>query len=223
MKVVLFGASGMIGQGALRECLNDSQVTGVLAVVRNTTGVKHGKLRELVHSDFSDLGPLGAQLSGYDACFFCLGTSSAGMNEAEYKVITYDYTLAAARTLLQRNPALTFIYISGAGADPTEQGRVMWARVRGKAENDLLKLSDKVYIIRPAVIEPLHGIEARQRWTRILYKVSSPLIPLLRAALPQYVTDTERLGRAMLNIARRGAGKHILHTADVNAIAQPCP
>ncbi|HUP88582.1 MAG TPA: NAD(P)H-binding protein [Longimicrobiales bacterium] len=219
MKVVLFGASGMIGQGALRECLNDPQVNEVLAVVRKPSGVKHAKLRELIHSDFTDYAAIGTQLNGYDACLFCLGTSSAGMSEAEYKVITYDYTLAAARILIQRNPALTFIYISGEGADPTEQGRVMWARVRGKAENDLLKLSDKVYIIRPAVIQPLHGIEARQRWTRILYKVTGPLIPLLRAALPRYVTDTERLGRAMLNIARRGASKRILHTPDVNAIA----
>ena len=219
MKVILFGATGMIGQGALRECLIDPDVTEVLAVVRQPTGQQHTKLRELVRKDFTDYSDITNELTGYDACFFCLGTSSAGMKEDAYRRITYDFTLAAAHAIVPRNPALTFIYISGEGADTTESGRIMWARVRGKTENDLLALpSEKVYIIRPAVIQPLHGIEARQRWTRVLYKVTAPLLPVLRALAPKYVTDTERLGRAMLLIAKQGAPKHILYTPDVNAL-----
>lgn len=220
MKVILFGSTGMIGQGALRECLLDSGVTEVLAVVRKPTGQQHPKLRELVHANFTDYGDLAHQLTGYDACFFCLGTSSAGMSEADYRRITHDFTLAAARVVLESNPAMTFIYISGEGADSTESSRVMWARVRGRTENDLFALPYKnVYAIRPAVIQPLDGIEARQTWTRLLYKAARPLVPVLGAVFPQYLTDTRRLGKAMLLIARDGAAGCVLHTSDVNALA----
>lgn len=209
----------MIGQGALRECLLDPRVAEVLAVVRKPTGQQHAKLRELVHADFTNYSDVAPQLAGYDACFFCLGTSSAGMSEPDYRRITYDFTMAAARAVLERNPALTFIYISGEGADSTEQGRIMWARVRGKLENDLFKLPNKnVYVIRPAVIRPMHGIEARQRWTRLLYKVTAPLLPMVAKLAPRYVTDTEKLGRAMVRIAANGAPKRVLDTTDVNAI-----
>ena len=209
----------MIGQGALRECLLDPRVAEVLAVVRKPTGQQHAKLRELVHTDFTNYSDVAPQLAGYDACFFCLGTSSAGMSEADYRRITYDFTMAAARAVLERNPDLTFIYISGEGADSTEQGRIMWARVRGKLENDLFKLPNKnVYVIRPAVIRPMHGIEARQRWTRLLYKVTAPLLPMVAKLAPRYVTDTERLGRTMVRIAANGAPKRVLDTTDVNAI-----
>lgn len=219
MKVILFGSTGMIGQGALRECLLDPHVTEVLAVVRKPTGQTHSKLRELIHADFTNYGDVAPQLTGYDACFFCLGTSSAGMNESAYRRITYDFTMAAARTVLERNPDLTFVYISGEGADSTEQGRVMWARVRGQLENDLFKLPYKnTYVIRPAVIRPMHGIEARQRWTRLLYKATAPILPMLGKLAPAYVTDTERLGRTMLRVAAHGAPKRVLSTTDVNAI-----
>jgi uncharacterized protein YbjT (DUF2867 family) len=219
MKVILFGATGMIGQGALRECLLAPDVTEVLAVVRKLTGIVNAKLRELIHADFADYAAVADKLVGYDACFFCLGTSSAGMSEPDYRRITYDYTLAAAHAIVPRNPSLTFVYISGEGADSTEKGRIMWARVRGKTENDLLALpSEKVYILRPAVIQPLDGIEARQRWTRLLYKVTAPLLPVLKAVAPKYVTDTGRLGRAVLELARHGAPKRILYTPDINAL-----
>lgn len=212
----------MIGQGALRECLQDPGVHEVLAVVRNPGLPAHPKLRELVHKDFLHYDDVASQFAGYDACFFCLGTSSAGMKEDEYKRITHDFTLAAAEAILAQNPSATFIYISGEGADSTEHGRIMWARVRGKTENDLFALPYKnTYVIRPAVIQPLHGIEARQQWIRVLYKVTRPLLPLLRAVAPRYVTDTERLGRAMLVIARKGAPKRILYTPDVNALVAP--
>jgi uncharacterized protein YbjT (DUF2867 family) len=219
MKVILFGSTGMIGQGALRECLLDPAVDEVLAIVRKPGGQTHAKLRELVHTDFTDYTSIAPRLAGYDAGFFCLGTSSVGKSEAEYRVITYDFTLAAARALLAQNPRLTFIYISGEGADQTEKGSVMWARVRGKTENDLLALSDNVYVIRPAVIQPLHGIEARQRWTRVLYKVTAPLLPALRKLLPNYVTTTEELGRVMIDIAKRGSPKRVLTTSDLRTSA----
>jgi uncharacterized protein YbjT (DUF2867 family) len=215
MKVILFGSTGMIGQGALRECLLDPAVDEVLAIVRKPAAQTHAKLRELVHSDFTDYTRVAPQLAGYDAAFFCLGTSSVGKSEAEYRVITYDFTLAAARALLAQNPRLSFIYISGEGADQTEKGRVMWARVRGKTENDLLALSSNVYVIRPAVIQPMHGVEARQRWTRLLYKATAPLLPALRKVLPNYVTTTEELGRVMLDIAKRGSQKRVLTTSDL--------
>ena len=221
MKIILFGSTGMIGQGALRECQRDAGVTQILTVVRRPSQQKHPKTRELLHTDFTDYSACTDAFTGYDACFFCLGTSSAGMKEDDYRRIRHDYTLAAARALLPLNPRMTFVYISGEGADSTEHGRVMWARVRGKTENDLFALSpSNVYVIRPAVIQPLDGIEARQRWTRILYKATSPLMPLLRAIAPRYVTDTTRLGRAMLAIARHGARDHILYTPDVNALAR---
>lgn len=219
MKVILFGSTGMIGQGALRECLGDPAVEEVLAIVRRPTGNQHAKLRELVHTDFTDYTAIAPALAGYDAAFFCLGTSSVGKSEDEYRRITYDFTLAAARALLAQNPGLTFIYISGEGADSTGKGSVMWARVRGKAENDLLALSDKVYVIRPAVIQPMHGIVPRERWTRVLYKVTAPVLPLFGRLMPKYFTTTEKLGRALLAIAKHGAPKRILSTLDLGTLA----
>jgi uncharacterized protein YbjT (DUF2867 family) len=220
MKVILFGATGMVGQGVLRECLLCPDVGSVLTVGRSETGQRHSKLREITHTDFTDFTPLAHELAGYDACFFCLGASSAGMSEADYTRLTYDFTLAAASVLAALNPGMTFIYVSGAGTDSTERGRSMWARVKGRTENALLKLPFKAaYLFRPAAIQPLHGIVSKTRLYRVSYAVAGPFLPLLKALLPGTVTTTERIGRAMINAAKLGAPKHVLETRDINALA----
>ncbi|HUE22237.1 MAG TPA: hypothetical protein VMQ86_11185 [Bryobacteraceae bacterium] len=221
MNVVLFGASGMVGQGVLRECLLDSDVQSVLSIGRSATGRRDPKLRELVHRDFLDFSSIENQLSGFDACFFCLGVSSVGMKEADYRHITYDFTLAAARPLASLNPGMTFVYVSGTGTDSSEQGRTMWARVKGKTENDLLRLPFKAaYMFRPGVIVPLHGIKSKTKLVRISYAVMGPLLPLLRAAFPKYVTTTEQVGRAMIQVAKHGAPKVLLENPDINELAR---
>jgi uncharacterized protein YbjT (DUF2867 family) len=217
MNVVLFGATGMVGQGVLRECLLDPEVRSVLSIGRSATGQQHPKLRELVHTDFLNYSSIENQLSGFDACFFCLGVSSAGMPEDRYKKLTYDITLAAARTLARLNPAMTFIYVSGMGTDSSERGRSMWARVKGKTENDLLRLPFKAaYMIRPAVIVPLDGIKSKTKVYQLFYSVLGPLLPLLNGRFPKYVTTTRQLGRAMIKVARYGAPKPVLENVDIN-------
>ncbi len=219
MKVMLFGATGMVGKGVLRECLNDPAVERVLAVGRHPTGEQHGKLRELILPDVADLSGKEADLAGWDACFFCLGVSSAGMSEEQYRKVTYDLTLAVARTLVFINPAMTFTYVSGMGTDSTERGRVMWARVKGKTENDLLRLGFKAaYMFRPGFIIPLHGIKSRTTWTRIFYMVTAPLQPVFKALFPRMATTTEQLGRAMLAVATKGYLRHVLDTKDINGL-----
>jgi uncharacterized protein YbjT (DUF2867 family) len=217
MKVLLFGASGMVGQGVLRECLNDPAVETVLSIVRSPTGQHHEKLREIVHADFFNFSSIAEEMATCDACFFCLGVSSAGMTEENYRRTTYDITLAAAETLVQRKLAATFLYISGAGTDSTERGRTMWARVKGATENALLCLPFKaVYIFRPGVIIPLHGIRSRTRVYQTFYTLATPILPLLKGRFPKYVTTTEQLGRAMIHAAQNGAPKQILESADIN-------
>lgn len=217
VKVILFGASGMVGQGVLRECLLDADVERVLSIVRAPTGKGAPKLRELVHKDFFDFSGIESDFLGYDACFFCLGVSSAGMKEADYRRVTYDITLAAARVLAGLNPAMTFIYVSGLGTDSSERGRTMWARVKGKTENDLLRLPFKAAdMFRPGGIVPLHGVRSKTRLYQGLLTVFGPLMPLLYRLFPQYVTTTEQMGRAMLKAAKQGAPKAILETADIN-------
>jgi uncharacterized protein YbjT (DUF2867 family) len=220
MKAVIFGATGMVGQGVLRECLLDPGVEQVLSVVRKPTGQSDAKLRELVHGDFMDFSGIESELSGYDACFFCLGVSSARMTEAEYTRVTYDVTMAAARTLAKASPGMTFEYISGTGTDSSEKGRVMWARVKGKTENALLALPFRAaYMFRPGFIQPLHGIRSKTRAYQIFYAVTKPLLPAFRAAFPQHVTTTERLGRAMIAVARHGYPKKVLEMKDINSVA----
>ncbi|AKF86156.1 NAD(P)H-binding [Myxococcus fulvus] len=220
MKVVLFGATGMVGQGVLRECLLAPDVEQVLVVVRAPTGRRHEKLREVIHQDFMDYGALEASLQGHDACFFCLGVSSAGMGEQAYSRVTYDVTLAAARVLSRLNPTMTFIYVSGAGTDGTEQGRAMWARVKGRTENALLRLPFRAaYMFRPGFIQPLHGIVSRTRLYRSLYAVLGPLYPVFKRLAPRFVTTTEAVGLAMLEVARSGAPKQVLENDDINALA----
>jgi uncharacterized protein YbjT (DUF2867 family) len=219
MKVILFGATGMVGQGCLRECLIDPEVETVLAVGRSPTGVQHAKLREIVHDNFLDFSAIESQIAGYDACFFCLGVSSVGMSEERYRHLTYDLTLAAATPLAKLNPGMVFVYVTGQGTDSTEQGRLMWARIKGKTENDLLKLPFKAaYMFRPAGIQPLHGVKSRTAWVQAIYVVASPLLTWLNRAAPRYMTTTEQVGRAMIKVARDGYPKPVLESEDINRV-----
>ena len=221
MKVLLLGATGMVGQGVLRECLLDPEVEHVLSIVRAPSGTVHEKLRERVHGDFFDWSALEPELGGFDACFFCLGVSSAGMKEADYQRVTYDLTLAAAKVLARANPGMVFVYVSGAGTDSSEKGRSMWARVKGKTENALRELPFKaVYLFRPGFIQPLHGIKSKTRMYRALYVVAAPITPLVRAIAPGAVTTTEKVGRAMLAVAKRGAPAQVIANRDINALAE---
>jgi uncharacterized protein YbjT (DUF2867 family) len=220
MRVILFGASGMVGQGVLRECLLDPDVRAVLSIGRSATGQTHAKLREVAHADFTDFAPIAGELTGYDACFFCLGISSAGMKEAEYHHITYDFTLAAAQVLAQHDPEMTFIYVSGTGTDSSEKGRTMWARVKGATENALLRLPFKAaYMFRPGAIQPLHGITSKTRLYRAAYVVMAPMWPVLRAVFPRSTITTEQVGRAMLAVAKRGADKRLIENVDIARLA----
>jgi uncharacterized protein YbjT (DUF2867 family) len=219
MKVILFGASGMVGQGVLRECLVDPGVTSVLSVGRGPSGQQHAKLREIVHGNFTDFSTIETELSGYDACFFCLGVSSLGMDAERYRHLTYDITMAAATTLARLNPGMVFTYVTGRGTDSTEQGSLMWARVKGKTENDLLKLPFKAsYMFRPAGIQPLHGVRSKTGWINAVYAVTAPLLSYLVHARPGIMTTSERLGRAMIKVAREGYPRPILESEDINAI-----
>ena len=210
----------MVGQAVLRECLLDPEVERVVSIVRRATGAQHPKLREVVHADFHDFTSIAPQLTGVDACLFTLGVTSAGMSEQEYRRVTYDITMAAATMLLRLNPQLTFVFVSGAGTDSTERGRVMWARVKGAAENALLRMPFKgAYMFRPAAIQPLHGIRSRTTSYRIAYTVMSPVLPLLRRLFPQYLTTTETLGRAMIEVAKHGAPKQVLESKEINELA----
>jgi uncharacterized protein YbjT (DUF2867 family) len=221
MRVIIFGATGMIGQGVLRECLLDPGVERVLAVGRSATGQEHEKLRELVQADLTDYSRVGEEFSGYDACFFCLGASSAGMSEADYRRVTYDIAVAAARALVEKNASMTFIFVSGAGTDGTGRSRTLWARVKGDAENAILALPFKgKYAFRPALVRPMHGITSRTRSYRILYATLDPLFPLLRALFPRHVTTTENIARAMLRVARNGAPQAVLENDDINIAAE---
>lgn len=217
MKVILFGATGMVGQGCLRECLLDASIERVLVVGRSPTGQHHAKLREILHHDFFDFSAIEAELSGYDACFFCLGVSSVGMDAERYRHLTYDLTMAAATTLARLNPGMVFIYVTGRGTDSTEQGSLMWARVKGKTENDLLKLPFKAaYMFRPAGIQPLHGVRSKTAWLQAIYVVASPLLTRLARTAPKYMTTSERVGRAMIAVARDGYRRPVLESEDIN-------
>jgi uncharacterized protein YbjT (DUF2867 family) len=221
MTILLFGATGMIGQGVLRECLRDERVGSVIAVGRAPLGLTHAKLRVLVHRDFTDFSNLAGEFGAVDACFFCLGVTSAGKGEDEYRRITYDYTLAAARAL-PHAPSLTFVYVSGEGTDSSENGRAMWARVKGRTENDLLAMPFRAFMFRPAYIQPLHGVVSRTAWYRWLYAGMSWLYPLLVRLIPRHVTTTENMGRAMLAVASGDwTGGRILHSPEINRAAQP--
>lgn len=221
MKVLIFGATGMVGQGVLRECLQAEDVTLVQTVGRTATGQQHAKLRELEHRDMFDYCAVESALQGFDACFYCIGVTSSGTDEAQYTRLTFDLALAAANTLARLNPQMTFVYVSGAGADSSETSRTMWKRVRGRLENALQRLPfTAVYVLRPGLIQPLHGIRSKTGAYRWFYSLSRPLLPLLRAVLPDMVLSTTIMGRAMLALARRGAPKAVLESADIAALGR---
>lgn len=220
MKILIFGATGMVGQGVLRECLEDSRVESVLVVGRSSVRLTDPKIREILHVDFLDFKPIQSQLAGYDACFFCLGASAAGKSEDDYRRLTYDVTLAAAEALVAVNPNLTFCYVSGEGTDSTEHGRAMWARVKGRTENALLRMPFKAaYMFRPGYIQPLKGVRSKTGWYQAIYNIAGPLYPLLRRLVPRYVTTTVNVGRAMIDVAANGSSLKILTTKDINRVA----
>lgn len=222
----------MVGHGVLCECLRDPGVRLVQTIGRTRiprfsrslrevgpSGPPHPKLRELLHQDLWNFSAVDASLSGFDACFFCLGVSAAKVSAEEYERVTYGITLAAAETLARLNPKMTFVYVSGAGTDSSEQGRTMWARVKGKTENALLRLPFKgAYMFRPGIIEPVHGAKSKTRLYRVFYGISKPVLPLLRWLFPNYVLTTDELGLAMLKVARTGAPKNILESRDIRAL-----
>ncbi len=220
MKVILFGASGMVGQGALRECLLDPEVEAVLAIGRSPSGQAHPKLRELLQQDVTDLSLVEHELADYDACLFCLGVSAVGKSEEEYRRITYDLTLQVARSLERLNPKMTFVYVSGGGTDATEKGFEMWARVKGATENALLAMPfERAYMLRPGFVRPLHGVPTKKRWYGALSTLVGPLYPALKRLLPSYVTTTEELGQAMLALVKGGSRERVLENRDIATLA----
>jgi uncharacterized protein YbjT (DUF2867 family) len=215
-KVIIFGATGMVGQGVLRECLLDPGITRLVTVGRSAPAQEDPKLRKLIHPASSGYESLEAELSGLDACFFCLGVSSNGMKEEDYRRITYDYTLAPAQTLARLNPAMVFIYVSGAGTDSTEQRSTMWARVKGATENALCRLPFRaVYLFRPGMIQPLHGIRSKTRLYDAIYTVFGFLMPMLRRLFPRSIVTTEQVGVAMIRIARAAPPTQILGPSEI--------
>jgi uncharacterized protein YbjT (DUF2867 family) len=220
VNVLIFGATGMVGQGVLRECLAAADVGKVLTVGRTPTGVRHPKLQELVHAEMWDYANVEDDLKDFDACFFCIGVTSSTMNEEQYTHLTYDLTMAVASTLARLNPRMVFVYVSGAGADNSETSRVMWQRVRGKTENALLKLPFRgVYIFRPGMIQPV-GVKSKTTAYRWFYALTKPLLPLLRAMLPDQILSTPQVGQAMLAAVRNGAQKRVLESPDINALSK---
>ncbi len=217
MNVIVFGATGMVGEGVLQTALRDAQVEQVLVVGRRSCGVQHPKLTEIVHGDFFDFSPVAHQLKGYDACFFCLGVSSVGMSEADYRRTTYDLTMHVANTLAALNPGMTFCYVSGMGTDSTEQGRLMWARVKGKTENDLRKLPFRaVYCFRPGFIRPMEGMRNTLRLVRLL----GWTYPLWKRVAPGSVCTLEEVGRAMIRVVQRGYAMPIVESRDIVRLAE---
>jgi uncharacterized protein YbjT (DUF2867 family) len=220
MRVIVVGASGMVGQGVLRECLLDPGVERALTVGRRPLDKSDPKLVDRVVLDLTDLSSIEADLAGYDACFFCLGVTSVGMTEEAYRKVTYDITAAFARTLARTSPGMTFVFVSGRGTDETEKGPTMWARVKGAAENVVKNAGFKAaYMFRPGLIQPLHGITSRTRAYRVAYVLLWPIVSLMKLLSPRAVTTTENIGRAMLEAARRGAPKPTLENGDINDLA----
>jgi hypothetical protein len=220
-KVIITGATGMVGKGIMLECFDHESISEVLIIGRNPIGMSHPKLKELIHKDFSDFSPVAEQLAGYDACFFSLGISAAGLKEAEYKRITYDFTLALAKVLVKQNPEMTFNYVSGQGTDSTEKGRMMWARVKGKTENDLLNLGFKqAFMFRPGMIIPLRGIKSRTKSYQFIYDYFMWLVKLIKVLSPNSVVNTTQIGHAMINSMLKGYSEKILTSKDIITLSK---
>jgi len=212
---IITGATGMVGEGVLHECLKHPDVTSVLVINRKQCGVEHPKLKEIILKDFFNVNEIENQLSGYNACFFCSGVSSVGMNADEYSRITYDLTINFAKELARLNPDMTFCYVSGAGTDSSEKGRIKWARIKGKTENDLLILSFKAaYMYRPAFIQPIIGLKN----TYTIYKLLSPVITLLKKLLPAFICSLEELGLSMINVVKFGHAQKIIENKDISGL-----
>lgn len=217
VKLVITGVTGMVGEGVLHECLLSDEVSEVLVINRKPCGINNPKLKEVIHKDFYNLSPVKEQLKGYDGCLFCLGTTSIGKSEAEFAKITYTLTMHFAQTLAEQNSDMTFCYISGAGTDTSEKGKTMWARVKGKTENDLSKLPFKaVYLFRPGMLRPTKGMKN----TLSYYKYVTWMYPLLRAVFPRFVSTLAELGQAMLKAVTQGYEKNILEVKDIVALAK---
>ncbi|OLS40041.1 epimerase [Bacillus sp. MRMR6] len=217
MKVILFGATGMVGQSVLRECLLDVEVQEILTVGRKRTNQEHNKLREIELENVAELSSIEGEVTGFDACFFCLGVSSQGMKEDVFKKITYDLTLSVAKKLAELNPNMTFIYVSGSGTDSSEKGRAMWARVKGKTENDLLRLPFKAaYMFRPGAIIPMHGVKSKTKWYQLLYDVLKPFNPLLMKL--SIVISSEQIGKAMVQVVKHGYSSSIIESSELKKI-----
>jgi len=221
MNILLFGATGMVGQGVLRECLVDPNVQLLQTVGRAATNVQNPKLREIVHPDLWNYSTIESNLKNFDACFFCLGVGSAGMAEKDYERVTYGITIAAAEALSRLNPKMVFMYVSGTGTDSSEKGRMMWARVKGKTENALLRMPfAAAYMFRPGFIEPAHGEISRNKLYRVLFTVVRPLLPLIRRLFRDQILTTEQIARAMLNLVNHPYPKPILEIKDIRAAAE---
>jgi uncharacterized protein YbjT (DUF2867 family) len=216
LSVILTGATGMVGEGVLHQCLQDADIDRVLVVGRRSCGVNHPKMKEVIHQDLLHPEPIREQVAGYDACFFCLGVSSVGMKEHDYAVVTHDLTLAFAGVLQKANPQMTFCYISGYATDSTEKGRSMWARVKGRTENDLLKLFPNAFMFRPGYMRPIPGMKHTLKY----YKYVDWMYPLLRPLFPRFMGTLEELGRAMIAVAKTGYSSHILELKDIRVKAK---
>ncbi|MCU0849424.1 MAG: epimerase [Spirochaetes bacterium] len=220
LKVIVTGATGMVGEGVLHECLLHEEVGEALVIGRRPCGVAHPKLKEIVHENFYDFSPIADRLAGYDACFFCLGKSSVGMKEDEYRRLTYDLTMHVAGALCGRNPGMVFCYVSGLGTDGTEKGKFMWARIKGKTENDLMKMPFKcVYAFRPGFMRPTKGLKNAP----VFYRAMMFPYPLLRLLFPAYVSTLAELGCAMINSALYGYDKQVLEVRDIVALSKGNP
>jgi uncharacterized protein YbjT (DUF2867 family) len=217
VKAILFGATGMVGQSLLRQCLLDPDVQSVLAIGRSPSRMSHPKLRDLIRPDMFDVAGNAGELTGYDACFFCLGVSSVGKSEAEYTHLTYDLTMGWARALARVNPALRFLYVSGMGTG----GRAMWARVKGRTESDLLALFPGAIMIRLGALRPMHDERSKAPGGTVLLTLLSPLWPILQWLFPKSVITSEELGRAMILAARNGGPGRVLASADLVALGRP--
>ena len=217
IKAIITGATGMVGEGVLHECLLHPDIESVLVINRRPCNIQHPKLKEIIHENFFDFSAIEDQLSGYNACFFCLGISSVGMKEDKYSKVTYDLTLGFATTLAKLNPEMIFCYVSGAGTDSTEKGKMMWARVKGKTENDLMKLPfKKAYMFRPGFMQPTKGLKNANK----MYKVFIPIFPAINFLFPNFVSTLAQVGIAMINTVNKGYEKQVLEVKDIKELAE---
>ncbi|MEM6345808.1 MAG: NAD-dependent epimerase/dehydratase family protein [Bacteroidota bacterium] len=220
MRVIITGTTGMVGKGVLLECLDSPDVEAVLVVNRRSVEITHPKLKEILHKDFLDLSSIKDQLAGYDACFFCLGMSAAGASNETYYRITHDLTIHWAETLLALNPEMTFNYVSGEGTSTEENSRSNWANVKGKTENEILAMPFKQkYMFRPGAIQPLRGIRSATPMYNFFITLFKPLFPLMKWMFPNSITDTTRIGHAMINSHKLGFAKPHLTPKDINDLA----